>query len=111
VALSVESRLAFSVPQDKTLRVCDMRSGQCLHTFQNHTGEVNSVALSGDGRLAISGSSDKTLRVWDLSSGRCHAIFPCEESVSEVAFAPTDPVLLVAGLRNGEVLFFRLELR
>jgi WD40 repeat protein len=72
---------------------------------------VHSVAVSGDGRLALSGSCDKTLRVWDLSSGQSLALFPCEAPVSSVAFAPTEPPLVVAGLTNGEVLFFRLEQR
>ena len=50
-------------------------TGQCLQTFEGHTGYVACVCLSADGRKALSGSEDKTLKLWDVSSGRCLRTF------------------------------------
>jgi len=75
VALSADGVLALSGSDDWTLRLWDLRSGECLRTFVGHKYTVNSVALSGDGRWALSGSEDNTLRLWDLSSGECLRTF------------------------------------
>ena len=71
VSLSADGRRAISGSDDKTLRVWDLESGECLKTLEGHTEGVLSVSLSADGRRAISGSSNATLRVWDLESGEC----------------------------------------
>ena len=46
------------------------RSGQKVHDFIGHTGEVWSVAVSPDGKRLVSGSSDQTVKIWDIHSGR-----------------------------------------
>ena len=71
VAIAPDGRQVVSGGTDRTLRVRDLASGECLHTLQGHEGWVNAVAISPDGRRVISGSQDKTLRVWDLASGEC----------------------------------------
>ncbi len=60
----------ISGSNDKTLRVWDAESGQCLNTLSGHTSYVSCVAVLPDGRI-ISGSNDETLRVWDTESGQC----------------------------------------
>ncbi len=47
--------------------------------------------------------------VWDLRSGQQRLRFPCAASVLSVAISPERPYVVVAGLGNGQVLFFRLE--
>jgi WD40 repeat protein len=71
VALSGDGRTAVSGSADKTVRVWDVETSQCLKVMQGHTDSVTSVALSGDGRRAVSGSDDKTVRVWDVETSRC----------------------------------------
>jgi WD40 repeat protein len=51
---------------DKTLKLWEVATGECLRTFTGHTYSVFSVCLSVDGRLALSGSSDGTLILWNL---------------------------------------------
>ena len=64
---------------DKTVRVWDAESGQCLTVLEGHTANVRSVCWSGDGSNRIcsgsSGSSDQTVRVWDAESGQCTNTF------------------------------------
>jgi WD40 repeat protein len=71
VAVTPEGRRAISGSEDATVRVWDLEAGQCLATFEGHTGGVNNVTVLPDGRRAISGSDDKTVRVWDLETGQC----------------------------------------
>jgi WD40 repeat protein len=52
---------------DKTVRVWDRLSGECLQILNGHGSWVSSVALSGD--VIVSGSDDNTVRVWDSTSG------------------------------------------
>ena len=61
---------AISASYDKTLKVWDLKSGQCVMTLQGHTDTVYSVAVLPNGN-AISASYDNTLKVWDLKSGQC----------------------------------------
>jgi WD40 repeat protein len=71
VAITPNGRRAVSASWDKTLRIWDLDSGQCLRALQGHGSGVNEVAITPDGRCAVSASRDTTLRVWDLDSGRC----------------------------------------
>ena len=71
VALTPDGRKGISGSRDKTVRVWDLESGECLKVLKGHTNSVRSVALTPDGRKGISGGEDKTVRVWDLESRVC----------------------------------------
>jgi WD40 repeat protein len=107
VALTGNGR-AVSGSLDRTLRVWDLGSGDCLRTLEGHTGGVSTVALTGDG-WAVSGSDDGTLRVWELDRGLCLAVFPCEYPFCSVAVTSRPPHIAVGGDEQGNVLFFRIE--
>src|SRR5512147_3004577 len=66
---------ALSGSLDKTLRLWDVASGECLSVLSGHESDVNALAVSDDGKHAISGSGEivtgeKLVRLWDLASGR-----------------------------------------
>ncbi len=89
VAISPDGRSGLSGSADKTLRLWDLVSGQCLRTFEGHSESVHSVAISPDGRWGLSGSWDETLRLWDLASGECLRTFEGHsEGVNSVAISP-----------------------
>jgi small GTP-binding protein len=66
VAVTADGRLAVSGSSDKTVRVWELASGQCLATLEGHSGIVYKVAVTADGRLAVSASQDNTVRMWEL---------------------------------------------
>ena len=56
-------------PDDNTLRLWDLATGETLRTLEGHTCSVSAVAVLADGSRALSGSWDNTLRLWDLATG------------------------------------------
>lgn len=55
--------------QDNTLRVWDVRTGQCVKTLQ-HTYCIICIAALSNGQV-VGGCSDGNLRVWDVGTGQC----------------------------------------
>ena len=55
---------------DKTLRIWDVKSGDCEQILTGHTNIVKCVCVLPNGQL-VSGSWDNTLRIWDVKSGDC----------------------------------------
>ena len=64
VAFSPDGRLLATTSIDKTARLWDPATGDCLRTLAGHTDRVRGVAFSPDGRLLATTSSDKTARLW-----------------------------------------------
>merc|ERR1711988_805941 len=56
---------------DKTVRIWDVMSGECVHVLNGHSSGVSSVCYSPDGKTLASGSYDNTVRIWDVMSGEC----------------------------------------
>ncbi|KAF8548063.1 hypothetical protein OG21DRAFT_1607113 [Imleria badia] len=96
VAYSPDGRHIVSGSYDKTIRVWNATTGQCVAgpftimvwnattgqcvagPFEGHIDLVYSVAYSPDGRHIVSGSSDKSIKVWKVESlFAYHAL--CEE--------------------------------
>jgi WD40 repeat protein len=65
-ALSADGRFAISGSGDKTIRLWEIATGQCVGVYGGHTQSVFSVALSLDGRWLLSAGEDKVLRVQEL---------------------------------------------
>ena len=83
VAFSPDGRYGFSSSgswasgkdrPDTTLRLWDLVTGECLRTFEGHSGTFDPVAISPDGRHALSGGDD-ALRLWDMATGQCMRTF------------------------------------
>ena len=105
VSFSGDGRLIVSGSWDKTVRVWNAVSGECvLRPLQGHTNWVNSVSFSGDGKLIVSGSDDSTVRVWNAVSGEC-VLGPLQGHthwVYSVSFSG-DGKLIVSGSRDKTV--------
>lgn len=54
---------------DRTLKVWNAETGQCIHTLYGHTSTVRCMHLHGN--KVVSGSRDATLRVWQVDTGEC----------------------------------------
>jgi predicted NACHT family NTPase len=98
---------------DKTVKLWDIRTGECLKTFQGH-GRVNSVSISPDGTTLASGSDDKTVKLWDIRTGECLKTFQGHTDAVEsveispdgriVASSSSDETIKLWNISSGECL-------
>ena len=58
--------------RDKTIKIWEVKSGNCMATLIGHDNWVTDLCFHPNGRFLLSTSDDKTLRAWDLNSGRCY---------------------------------------
>ena len=63
--LGPDRSLLASSSHDKTIKLWDIHTGECLKTLHGHSGRVHSVCgLGPDRSLLASGSWDKTIKLW-----------------------------------------------
>lgn len=68
IAWSPDGRFLASPSWDKTIRVWDVASGECVIVLEGHKEVVWSVEWSPDGRRLASGSGDNTIHIWDTAN-------------------------------------------
>ena len=65
VSFSPDGTKVASGSHDKTVKLWDVTSGECLQTLEGHSHYVLSVSFSPDGTKVASGSHDKTIKIWE----------------------------------------------
>lgn len=55
---------------DKTARLWDANTGQCIHTLKGHHTEIVCVAFNVQGTHVATGSMDNTAKLWDVDTGQ-----------------------------------------
>jgi WD40 repeat protein len=94
--------------EDKSLRVWDLESGECLRILEGHSSVISCVNITPDGRLAVSSSWDDTLRVWDLESGECLHALKGRSYIDSLSVTP-DGRRAVSGNRDNTLQVWDLE--
>ena len=76
--VSVDGNTVCSGSFDKTVKVWELSSGNCLHTLRGHENWVSCVSLKTD--LIVSGSWDSTVRLWSVTGNNARHLgnFPTE---------------------------------
>ena len=82
------NRLA-SGSDDKTIRIWDTRSGECLKTLEGHSSAVTSVAWNGN--LLAASAYDDTIEIFNVGGPLTK---PVKDSNAQSAAGPKDNDLL-----------------
>ena len=56
--------------QDTNLKVWDLRTRSCVHTYKGHTGAVTHALFSPDGNWVATGAADGVVKLWDLVAAK-----------------------------------------
>ncbi|WYZ42067.1 hypothetical protein EsH8_V_000962 [Colletotrichum jinshuiense] len=114
VAFSDDGTQLASASYDKTVRIWDTATGQCLQTFQGHKNAVISVVFLGNDKEQLASASwDKTVKIWDTTTGRClrtihnHSDAVCAAfsgDGTQVALASHDKVVRIWDTTTGKYL-------
>ncbi|UCH95665.1 MAG: DUF4365 domain-containing protein [Candidatus Aminicenantes bacterium] len=110
LAVTSDGKQLVSGSWDKTLKVWNLESGQCIATFKGHKGHVTGVSVTPDGKRLVSGSYDKTLKLWDLESGRCLATFNGHTNTVYQVVPTPDGRRIVSGSDDSTVKVWNIEL-
>lgn len=70
IAWSPDGQVLASPSYDRTIRLWDVKTGECLRTLEGHTSGVYSVTIDSGGVTLASGSYDNTVKLWQAVSGR-----------------------------------------
>ncbi|KAK4245554.1 hypothetical protein C7999DRAFT_34042 [Corynascus novoguineensis] len=71
VAWSHDTTRLASASYDKTVKIWDSATGECVSTLEGHSDSVWSVAWSHDATRLASASRDETVKIWDPATGEC----------------------------------------
>ncbi|HEY9607250.1 MAG TPA: NB-ARC domain-containing protein [Allocoleopsis sp.] len=89
VLFSPDGSTLLSASENQTVKLWDVRTGQCLRTLEGYSNSVLSVALSCGGQLLASSGRDQLLRLWDVATGDCITTMQGHTNiVSSVTFVP-----------------------
>ena len=96
-----------SASMDKTIRLWDTRTGQCLCILKGHEKAVTSIAWqpeNGSNRLA-STSNDHTTKIWNTVTGKCLHTLDHSSKATSIVWAVVAPscYALATGLCDGTV--------
>lgn len=103
-----KANFLLSASIDKTVRLWHVSRQKCLCVFQ-HSDFVTAVAFHPvEDRYFLSGSFDKKLRIWNIPEHRVVEWAQTANIITAAGFSP-DGRLAVAGLYNGQCVFYQAE--
>lgn len=88
---------------DKSVKIWDVTTQQCSHTFTHHSDKVQSVNFHPiEGWLLASGSFDKTVSTIDCRSGAITSTTAIPSDIESLAWSPHSPHLYCS-MEDGSV--------
>lgn len=74
---------------DKTVRLWDLQTGECVAKLPGHTDFIYGIAFSRDGQILGTGSTDSSVRLWNVDRKQCFQVLQGHTDwVYAVAFHP-----------------------
>ena len=83
IQVDVGSNKLISASDDKTIKIWNLETGECLKTLNDHKNYVNCILIISNNRF-MSGSEDKTIKIWDLNTYECLNTLENDSKVSSL---------------------------
>lgn len=71
IAFNSDGTKIVSGSSDRTIKIWNSQTGQCLKTISGHNRPVLSVAFSGDGNTIASCGAHSIIKLWNVLTGEC----------------------------------------
>ncbi len=109
IAYSPDGKILASSGNDKTIKLWDVQTGQCIETLSGHHMGIRSLGFSPEGRTIASGSHDKTIKLWNVQRGICiNTLHQHSKSVWSVTFSE-DSQHLISGSKDETIKYWNVE--
>jgi WD40 repeat protein len=102
VDVSPDGKWAVSGSDDKTVKIWDLKTGECRATLKGHSDEVNCVAIMPDGKRVLSSSKDQTIRIWGMSIEHAKRVLTGHKSNVRSVASVADGRQLLSGGAGGD---------
>jgi WD40 repeat protein len=108
VAVSPDGRYAVSGSRDKTLRMWNLQTGQCVHT-KSRSDHISALVVTPDGRYVLTGEVSGNLSILDLETDKwVRDLKDHRLTVKSVAITP-DGRHVVSGSDDATLRVWELE--
>ncbi|KAF9421507.1 hypothetical protein BGZ76_003964 [Entomortierella beljakovae] len=96
-----------SASADTTVKLWDLTTQQCAHSFSHHTDKVQALAWNPlESTALITGSYDKTVAVFDSRAPDARATWRLQADVECLRWDPHDPQSFYVSTDDGMVQYF-----
>ena len=105
-AFAEDNDRVVTASSDLTAKLWDVKTGQSLQSWGQHTGPLYCLSVSGDGRTLVTGAQDNTLRVWSIPLSRpIRRLAEPGTAVADLAYSPDGKSLLLGSADKSVRLF------
>lgn len=117
-ALHVPHNLLALAPEDRTIMLWDLRTGQVLHQLTYHSEyqvNPNGLEFNSDGSILAVGMtshSESVIVLWNTADGHLLRPLPlddCHDDITTLAFHPTQNMLAAGSFNDHQVWFWSLD--
>lgn len=67
-SVDFNGQILVSGSTDRTVRLWDIKTGECRKILSGHTKRIDTVVFSADGQTVASCSRDGTISLWDMET-------------------------------------------